>query len=169
MSYRCILRNCHSRGGGNLCCMQFWIPVFTGMTGLLRNTSYKLTKYKIFCGQALITLIFYVIIIVTVTTAAVMLIAINSLSATKLQEGVLAYYVAEGGAENGFLRVLRDPNYLGETNLIIGDGSADIVVTPGNPKTIVATGKLGNFVRKMQITATYTNGVYTITSWKEIP
>jgi 2',3'-cyclic-nucleotide 2'-phosphodiesterase (5'-nucleotidase family) len=120
-------------------------------------------------GQALITLIFYVIIILTVTSASVIIIAINSISATKLQQGNLAYYVAEGAAENALLRVLRDPAYVGETNLLIGSGSADITVNRSNPVTIVATGKLGNFIRKIQITLLYASGAYTINSWTEIP
>ena len=113
------------------------------------NFQFSTLNSQLCRGQALITLIFYVIIIVTVTTAAVVLIAINSISATKIQEGMLAYYVAEGGAENAFLRVLRDPNYTGETNLAIGSGTADITVARSGTITIVSTGKLGNFIREM--------------------
>jgi hypothetical protein len=119
-------------------------------------------------GQALITLLFYVIIILTITTAAVILIATNSLSATKLQEGELTYYIAEGGAENAILRVLRDPTYTGETNFAVGAGTADIVVTPGSTVTIVSTGKLGKFMRKVQVTFSRVSGTYNLTSWKEI-
>ena len=118
-------------------------------------------------GQSLITLLFFVLIMVTITSAAVILIVINSRSETRLQQGDLAYYVAESGVENAFLRVLRDPTYTGETNLPVGLGTATIVVTPGNPITILSTGTLGNYVRKVQVTATYTNGYYTITSWTE--
>ncbi len=120
-------------------------------------------------GQALITLLFYVMIIIVIITGAVMLIATNSLSATKLQEGISAYSVAEGGAENAILRVLRDPSYIGETDLAIGEGLADIVVTPGTPVTIISTGTVGKFVRKIQVTAVRTSGFYTITSWQEVP
>ncbi len=132
--------------------------------------SYKLQFNQLFTnnGQALITLLFYVMIILIITTGAVMLIATNSLSATKLQEGVLAYSIAEGGAENAVLRVLRDPNYTGESNLIVGDGTADIVVTPGNPVTIISTGTLNRFKRKIQVNMTRTSGYYSIVSWREI-
>ncbi len=126
-------------------------------------------KLQVTSGQALVSLLFYVMIILVVTSGAVMLIAINSLSATKLQEGVLAYGVAEGGAENAVLRVLRDPSYTGENDLPIGNGDADIVVTAGNPVSIVSTGKVGNFIRKIQVTMERTSGYYTITSWREIP
>lgn len=130
------------------------------------------TMYYSLCfadGQALVSLLFYVMIILVVTSGAVMLIAINSLSATKLQEGVLAYGVAEGGAENAVLRVLRDPTYIGENDLPIGSGMADISVTLGNPVSIVSTGKVGNFMRKIQVIMERTSGFYTITTWQEIP
>ncbi len=119
-------------------------------------------------GQALITLIFFVIIILTITTASVIILAINLSSATKLQEATLAYYIAEGGLENAILRVLRDPNYTGETDLIVGGGTVDLTVTRGGSVSIVSTGTYGKFMRKLQATLTYSNGSYTITSWKEV-
>lgn len=129
----------------------------------------SISKKPLNCGQALITLLFYVMIILIVITGAVVLIVTNTLSATKLQEGTLAYAVAEGGAENAILRVLRDPAYTGETDLQIGDGLADITVTAGSPITIVSTGTLGKFSRKVQVVLNRTSGFYTILSWKEIP
>ncbi len=119
-------------------------------------------------GQALITLLFYVLIVITISSAAVILIGINSRSETRLQQGDLAYYIAESGAENAFLQVLRDPLYTGEANLPIGEGTATTVVVQGNPTTITSTGTVSGFVRKVQVITTYTNGYYTITSWKEI-
>lgn len=120
-------------------------------------------------GQALITLLFYVMIILVITTGAVMLIATNALSTTRLQESILAYSVAEAGAENAVIRVLRDPSYAGETNLAVGEGDVDIEVTPGNPVVIVSTGTLNNFKRKIEVSLTRTSGFYNILSWKEIP
>lgn len=131
----------------------------------LQSTSYKV---KGFSGQALITLLFYVMIILVITTGAIMLIATNSLSATKLQEGVTAYSVAEAGAENAVLRVLRDPSYTGESDLAVGEGTADIEVTPGSPVVIISTGTVGRFERKIRVTMTRVLGQYDITSWHEI-
>lgn len=124
-------------------------------------------------GQALITLLFYVIIVVTISTAAVIMLIINTTSASKLQEGIVAYYVAESGAEEALLRVLRNPAYTGtgyngEPPLTVGDGTATITVVPGSPTTITSTGRVGNFVRIVQVTANYTGGYYTISSWEEI-
>ncbi len=118
-------------------------------------------------GQVLVTLLFFMVIAIIITSAAVVVIFINNLSGTSLQQGNLSYYVAESGIENALLRLLRDPNYPGET-LTIGSGTAVISVTGVNPKIATATGTLGNFVRKIQVTANYTNNILTVTSWKEI-
>jgi hypothetical protein len=126
----------------------------------------QLAKYN--SGQALITLIFYVIIISVVTTAAVLLLLLNIQSSEKMQDGVRAYFVAESGAENALLRVLRDPSYTGESNLAVGLGTATIAVTPGNSIEIISTGYADRFVRKIRVRASFINGYYTITSWEEI-
>ncbi|OGH17862.1 MAG: hypothetical protein A3C22_03300 [Candidatus Levybacteria bacterium RIFCSPHIGHO2_02_FULL_37_10] len=125
-------------------------------------------KFKIKeSGQALITLLFFVLISLTITSGAIIIIIINSLSVSKSQEGTLAYYIAESGVENAMLRLLRDPNYAGET-LIIGESTVIITVTGSNPKTAVAVGQNGNFKRTIQVDMDYNNGYYTISNWKEI-
>ena len=122
-------------------------------------------------GQALITLLFFTIIGVTVTSAAVVMILLNSLSGMKQQQGEIAYEIAQSGADNGMIRLLRDPTYTGET-LPVGSGSATITVTGsginGNPYIITSTGKNGIFTREVQITATYQNNLLSVSSRKEI-
>ncbi len=123
-------------------------------------------------GQALITLIFFSIIAMTVTTAAVLIIAVNSISGTKFQQSEVAYQTAQSGAENGLVRVLRDPaNYTGET-LTVGSGSAEITKsgsgTSADPYIILSKGQVGNFTRQVQISATYINNQMTVISQKEI-
>ena len=118
-------------------------------------------------GQALITLLFFVLISLTITTGAIIIIIINSISASRFQEGTLAYYAAESGVENALLRLLRDPNYIGET-LTVGAGTAVITVSGSNPKTVVAVGLNGNFKRTVSAQMDYNNGYYTFSNWKEI-
>src|SRR4029077_7648817 len=102
-------------------------------------------------GQALITLLFFTVIGVTVTSAAVAMIMVNALSGTKQQQGEVAYEIAESGAENGLIRLLRDPTYIGET-LPVGSGSATITVTgsgtSGSPFVILSKGTKGIFMRE---------------------
>jgi len=126
------------------------------------------TKFKIKeKGQALITLLFFILISLTITTGAIIIIVTNSISASKIQEGTLAYYVAESGVENALLRLLRDPNYTGET-LMIGSGTAVITVSGNNPKTVLSVGQNGNFKRKVQAQINYNNGYYTFSNWREL-
>lgn len=119
-------------------------------------------------GQALVTLLIFMVIAVTVTAAAVSLVIINSVSTSKTQQASVVYSVAESGAENGILRLLRNPFYTGET-LPVGDGTAVITVTGTNPKIIRSTGTIGNFKRTIEIQVGLTNNIMTIQSWKEIP
>jgi len=118
-------------------------------------------------GQALVTLLFFILISLTITTGAIIIIITNSMSASKVQEGTLAYYVAESGVENALLRLLRDPNYTGET-LAIESGTAVITVSGNNPKTVLSIGQNGNFKRKVQAQINYNNGYYTFSNWKEL-
>jgi hypothetical protein len=117
-------------------------------------------------GQALITLLFFVLISLTITSAAIIIIITNSLSASKFMEGDLSYYAAESGIENALLRLLRDPNYTGET-LTIGDATAVITVSGSNPKTVISIGQNGSFKREVSAQMTYNSGYYTFSNWKE--
>src|ERR1700722_5696827 len=75
----------------------------------------QFSNFNLERGQALITLLFFAIVGITVTSAAVVMILVNSLSGTKQQQGDIAYDIAQSGAENGLIRLLRDPSYTGET------------------------------------------------------
>lgn len=117
-------------------------------------------------GQALVTLIIFMVVAITITSAGVIAAIMNSRSATALEQGTLALQTANSGAENAILRLIRNPTYTGET-ITIGDGVATITVTGSNPATILSVGQVGNFVRKVQVN---TSGIsfLTITSWREI-
>ncbi len=124
-------------------------------------------------GQALITLLFFMIIGLTITSAAIVMILVNSNSGTRQQQGELAYQVAQSGSENALLRVLRTPppSYAGET-LTIGQGEAVIVVggngTSVSPYIITSTGTVGNYKRTVEVQATYVNNLLTVTSEREV-
>jgi len=119
-------------------------------------------------GQALLTLLFFIIIALTVTSASVVMILVNSLSGTTYQQGTIAYEVAQSGADNALLRLLRDPTYTGET-LPVGSGSAVITVTGSNPYVILSKGSVGNSLREIQVTASYSaDYVLQVISQKEV-
>jgi len=103
-------------------------------------------NFKKQTGQAMITLIFFTVIASTIIAAAVSVLFSNILSTSTAEAGLVAYYVAESGAEEGLLQLLRNPEYaesVSPTEIFeVGDGSAT--------------------------TQLNSNGSFTVTSWKEI-
>lgn len=118
-------------------------------------------------GQSLITLIIFMFMSVVIVSGAVAVILINSKSTTSVYQGNVSYGVAEAGIENALIRLLRDPNYTGET-LTVNGGSATITVSGGIVKTITSVGTSGSFKRTIQATVDTSNNKQVVTSWKEI-
>lgn len=119
-------------------------------------------------GQALVILLFVSLIGITVITAAAVVAYGNISSASVVERGNYAYYIAESGVEEGMLRLIRNPSYTGTPvgqPLSIDGGSVTIEIS-GN--TITATGTYNNNVRKIRAETAYINYARTITSWKEI-
>ncbi len=118
-------------------------------------------------GQALTILLFFMAITLIVTTAAVTLIINSSLGASRFEQSLIAYSLAEAGVENATLRLLRDPAYAGET-LTIDSGTATITVTGTGPQTITSIGQFNNFRREIRVVAGFTSGVLSIQDWNEV-
>ena len=118
-------------------------------------------------GQALITLLFFTVLGITLISTAVAVVTINSLAASKLDQGINAYYIAESGAENAYIRLIRNPAYTGES-LPVGSGTAVITVTGTSPYVIQSKGNVGNFTRTVEVDLTYSSGKYTVIKWTEI-
>lgn len=116
-------------------------------------------------GQALVSLLMFVVVAMTVIVSSIMTVISNTRAASIGQQAVDVYYVAEAGVENALLRLLRDPNYSGET-LAVGNGNTVITVV-GSTITSIAT--VNNLTRKIEVQFSYTNNQMTVTSWKEIP
>lgn len=117
-------------------------------------------------GQTLVLLLIFMAMAITITTAAVVVIIANSQMGSKWEQGETALAVAESGAENALLRLLRDPSYAGET-LTVGPGSATIVVSGANP-TVNVTGRVGDFTRQVRVTTTFAGGILTVNTWNEV-
>lgn len=115
-------------------------------------------------------LLFFVMVGIIVTTAATIILATNSLAAQKLSQGEVTRQLAETGAENALLQLLRNKNYTGETLTDIGGVVGDnvtVTVIGTTVKTIDSIATSGEFVRKVEIIAN-SNDVLTPVSWKEI-
>ncbi len=120
-------------------------------------------------GQALVTLVVFVAMAVIVASSAVIIAANNIQGASKVSIAEETLAIAEAGADNAILRLLRDPNYTGET-LTVGSGTAVVTATGSATKTINSRATYLGFRRSIQVIATYATGSGTIsvTSWKEI-
>jgi len=116
-------------------------------------------------GQAIISLLFIMVISVAIITSVVIVASNNIASGSGMERTTVAYYAAEAGVQNAILRSLRDPDYTGET-LDIGGATVAIQVS-GNVITSVAT--YANSIRKIEVETMYnSNNVLSINSWKEI-
>jgi hypothetical protein len=118
-------------------------------------------------GQALVVLLFYMIIAITLSTTAVAVILSNSLSVTRSEQNVRALEVAEAGAENALVRLIRATDYTGET-LTVGDGSVTVTVSGADTKTITSVGTISTSSRTVQVGVAIVNGVLSVTSWSEL-
>jgi hypothetical protein len=107
------------------------------------------------------------IIAITLVTTAVAVLVSNSLAVTKTESGIVAMDIAETGAENAIIQVLRNTNYLGET-LTVGNGTAISTVSGTTTKTITTVGSIYGSSRTVQVVASLVNGVLTVTSWQEL-
>ncbi len=127
----------------------------------------KKIKQKKQKGQALITLLFITVIAITISSAAIIVLTLNSRASQRMISGNDAYFLAESGIENAMIRLLRDPTYTGET-LTLADGTVEVTVTGDSQKTVVAKGSVGDYIRTIQVVVERINGVFTISSWKEV-
>lgn len=117
-------------------------------------------------GQALVVLLVFAAIAITITAGAVIVTISNSQATSKYALGEEDLLIAQSGAENAILRLLRDPNYSGET-LNLGFGSATITVTGTTTKTITSASSDSVFKRTIQVSGTLSGNVFTVTSWLE--
>ena len=118
-------------------------------------------------GQALITLLVFTVIALITTASALTVTLINAQTTQKYASAEETLTIAQSGAGNAILRLLRNPSYTGET-LTVGNGTVTITVTGTTTKTIVAEGVSDNFRRKVQVVGTFANTVFSVTSWSEI-
>lgn len=117
-------------------------------------------------GQALITLIVFVLIAITVTSAGVAATLSSVFSAGEVEQGIVALTAAESTIENAMLRYLRNPNYTGET-LVIGGATVTTQIA-GDPPVITVVSRYRNSIRIVEAQTVYNNNALTISSWKEI-
>lgn len=116
-------------------------------------------------GQALLPIIFIAAIALTLGISAVSLIIANLKENFSFREGTKGYFLTESCLENGFLRLLRNPNYTGETLQL--EDSLCIITVSGD--SILSQCNTGKVVRKIQAKVEFVNGQMEVSDIEEIP
>lgn len=119
-------------------------------------------------GMALVTVIIFSAVAIIVITLGVSLMIIQNISSSRVTSAQEALAVAESAMENALIRLLRDPNYTGET-LTFTNGTATIVVTGSVNKTVTVTSDVLSSKRTIQVELTDSSGITTINTWDEVP
>jgi hypothetical protein len=127
----------------------------------------KLKDSKTQKGQTLVLLLVFVMVAIAISTAATFVIATNSLSATDVSQGLATRQMAEAGAEKALLQLLRNPGYKGEM-FSLDTGTVTATVSGTTTLTINSTAENGNYIKRVEVKATYSNNVLTPVSWKDM-
>lgn len=117
-------------------------------------------------GQALTSLLIIMFVGLTIIATSSALINTSLTSTASLLEANDALVVAESGAEDALLKILRNPSYTGGT-LPFDIGQASISIATTNPFTFVSQGTVGQHQRSIRVIINNNNGIMTVSSWKE--
>ena len=118
-------------------------------------------------GQALVSLLVFMIVAITVTTAAVTVILVTSTQSSKFELAELVHNLADSGIENAFIALLRNPDYTGETMTTI-DGFVQISVSGISPLTITSRAQSGTFEKTAIAVVDLSDNQLTVLSWDEV-
>lgn len=119
-------------------------------------------------GMALVTVLIFTAVALIVIVMGVTLSITQVDSAVTYSSGQEAILTAESAAENALIRLLRNPNYAGET-LTFENGTATIVVSGVSPnKQIDVTADVSSSVRKLRIGFSDVDGILQVNTWQEV-
>ena len=116
-------------------------------------------------GQTLVTLLVFTVVAIAVTSTAISIMINITRSASIVESRIIASQAAESAIENAIIRVLRDPEYAGET-LQVGDASVEISVAGSDPIIITANATYGSYIQTVQTTIAYIDNILTISNWE---
>lgn len=118
-------------------------------------------------GQAAVMVLAISLLLIFMVTTMVAVVFSLLSDTTMLSKGEKALFIAETAAEDSILRLLRNPDYAGDTNIMIGGGSADVVVTGVGSKTLEVTAFYGETRRNLAVEVAIVNGELSVVSWGE--
>lgn len=120
-------------------------------------------------GQVLVSILIIIAVAVLATGTAVVASSLSRTTGVATVSDKLLY-AAESGAEETLIKLLRDPNYSGESVNINGV-SVNINVTNPTPseRLIISKAVQDNLIRKVAVSAEFINNILAVNSWKQIP
>lgn len=118
-------------------------------------------------GQTLIIMLVVTGFVMIVLSAALVMSLTSSTLTITTNDALAANYWAEATMENGLMRFLRDPSYTGET-FASGRNSAVLTVSGNGPYTFTVISTTGTSKRTLSAVATFTNGVMTVSNWRDV-
>lgn len=119
-------------------------------------------------GAALIMVVLIGVIALVAVVSATTLVISELRKNTVTIYGVTQYQITYGALENAFMRLLRNPNYTGET-ITLADSTCYITVTGDSTKTVEVRCTNGSYVRKTGATVTFADGLMTVSGITELP
>lgn len=127
----------------------------------------KLRSFK--DGQALIG----VLAVIAISTVLVSSLMVNSLisahSSLKLRQSNAVMGNADSYIQDAIIKIIRDPNYIGET-LTLNGSRVIIEVTGENPKNILvkSINSQGDILRRLSLQLSFSNdGAISVNNWVE--
>jgi hypothetical protein len=128
----------------------------------------QILKLKTQAGLALTSVLVFGAVAMIVITLGITLTIIQSGASLQFTSAQRALAAAESGMENALIRLLRDPNYSGET-LTLDAGTATITVSEvGGNKAVTVIGDNAGVARTIQVILIEENGSSRVQSWQEI-
>lgn len=119
-------------------------------------------------GTAMIILLLIMSVAMSMVGAAVVTIMSATQKTSFSEQGVVGLKIAESGAEEALIRILRDPNYTGGT-LTIDEGNATIQVTGSTIKTITVTTDYAQVNQRVVVTVNTAGDLLKILAWQINP
>ncbi|MEK7588328.1 MAG: hypothetical protein AAB438_00740 [Patescibacteria group bacterium] len=108
---------------------------------------------------------------ISVTISLLLLGLGSSRTSFAVQQSDQAKGLADACAEEGLEQIRSDVNFVGNGNLILGNGTCtyNVVNNGGQNRTIDATGTVDSVIRKVSVIINDINPLIVVVSWQEVP
>lgn len=118
-------------------------------------------------GQALLIVILLSAIVLTIGMVTSSLSVANLQETIIFKEGVKTYFLAESALENGLIRLLRNPQYSGESLQL--EGVPCIIEVSQEPVQVRAWCDTGQVIRRLEADVSFIDGQMQVSQFREIP